>query len=131
MYARRRGSGRWVKPKLGFTAMIDVVFLLLVFFVLVVRAGDVLSRLDVTQSGGCSPAPVAHIRIDIDVESYTVRERPLDYASLSNALVQIGRYSPSQPVLVSCAPEAPHSRLVKALDLCSMAGLEDVSFLKQ
>lgn len=70
-----RGNGRQEDSKVPMAAMIDVVFLLLVFFVLTVRPVDVLAHLDASQAGGGSGAP--GLKVDVLEDGYRVNGRPV------------------------------------------------------
>lgn len=131
MKANGRG-GRFVEPKLQMAPMIDVVFLLLVFFLVVTQPLDVLSQLNVSRpqiTDGEKPLNV--LRIDVLPGGYLLRGKPLQLSEMDRVLGKLSGYSKSMSVIVSCAPDSPHDSLVQALNLCAKNGLRDLSLVSR
>ena len=121
--------------KLEMTPMIDVVFQLLIFFIVTLKPEDLLSRLNVSR-----PAPDKDANpeeqpelVNITVfdggpgRSYLWKGRPVTLKGLRRTLTSIAAYSPTTTVIVKCDSRSKHGDLVKLLDVCSEAGLENIS----
>ena len=114
--------------RLGMMPMIDVVFLLLIFFVLVIVPRDPLVGLGVSRHTAPEEKPMPTIlRIDVFSSGFRINQRWVNASGLEDMLDKIGRISSRLPVLVACQNESEHSRLILALDLCTKAGFERIS----
>jgi len=118
-------------PKLDMTPMIDVVFQLLIFFVVTLKQEDILSRLNVNR-----PAPDRSVPQDQQIETTTIiverqgfvfNGRPMRLGELERQLERVARFSKTGMVLVKCTKDAPHGLLVQALDLCAKHELTNIS----
>ena len=119
--------------KIDLAAMIDVVFLLLVFFVLAVKPVDVLAKLDVSRPAATPDDEIRLELLQIDVlpERYAVNGRMLDETALAESLARWGRHTPRSTVKIVCDSASTHSRLVKALDACEAAGLKNLALFSR
>jgi biopolymer transport protein ExbD len=128
-----------VKPEadeaeIPMTPMIDVVFQLLIYFVVTMKPVDVVAHLDVFRP---SPDPSAEqpeekpklIRITIFADGYTINDRQVSEADLTNLVKKLAGFDPNQTIMIMCTALSPHKRLVKVLDLCSEAGLKNLSVI--
>jgi biopolymer transport protein ExbD len=114
------------------TPMIDVVFQLLIYFLVTFTTPDVLAHLDISR-----PAPDASqteqrtppkmIRVNITAEGYSLNGRAVSKEELSRILNRLASFSTSQTVLITCAARSEHARLVDVLDICSGSGLNKLS----
>jgi biopolymer transport protein ExbD len=112
--------------------MIDVVFLLLVFFLVVTQPLDVLLHLDVSRprvEGGETPLTV--LRIEVLADGYMVNEKAMALSEMDQVLGKLSGYSTSMSVVVSCAPDSQHDGLVQALNLCAKNGLRNLSLVNR
>jgi len=115
-------SGRPTRRPLGLTPLIDVVFLLVIFFMLASRFGDEGKLvLDVVASASApSPVAVASRRIDIDARgAMRLQGEVIVAAELKRSLA----LHPERPVLVLPAGEAPLQSIVSALEIVQAAGV--------
>jgi len=103
------------------TPMIDVVFLLLIYFVMTLDPQPVFTHLPILAP---SPGPPGSISIQI-------HERRVDRVGLRTALERIAKArGESDPTLIVIAnPESRHDRLVEVLDSCSEFGLRNLSLM--
>lgn len=125
------------------TPMIDVVFLLLVFFVWTssFQAVEAIlpSRL-AAESGGNSAQPIEispeqdfdKIIIRVDwlggAVAWRMNDAPVASAEqLSASLVQIHGVQPQAPIIVHPASDAPLAFVIQAYDLARLAGFSKVS----
>ena len=126
----RRGAVQ--AGELNLTAMIDVAFQLLSFFIITVKPVDVMATLDVFRpSVRESPDrgksfPVIRISIAPD-GGFAINERATDRAGLDKMLTHLADLDKSQTVLLLCNPSSQHSDLVAVLDLCAKVGLTNLS----
>ncbi len=135
MRQRKRQISRDKQSELEMTPMIDVVFLLLIFFVVTIQPLDVIALLDVSRPSPDPDAPPPPERIDdmltisIYADAITLNERRYSRAGLERMLIRMARLSTTQTVLIKCAPDSSHRTLIEVLDLCAKAGLTNLSVL--
>jgi biopolymer transport protein ExbD len=118
--------------ELNLTAMIDVAFQLLSFFIITVRPVDVITQLDVFRPSADTmssqrqkPPPV--IKIMIFPEGFSINDRPVELQDLDRLLTKLAGLDKTQTILIMCASQSPHGRLVDVLDLCAKSGLINLS----
>ncbi len=123
------------EAKLDMTPMIDCVFQLLIFFLVSMKFEDVIAHLDVFRPSPDPNAPPPKEKIDEMVtvgvfsDGFTINERAMGLESLDRMLNKLAGYSKTQTILIKCAPDSPHERLVQLLDLCAKNKLENLSVL--
>ena len=109
--------------KLEMTPMIDVVFQLLIFFIVTLKQEDILAQLEVMR-----PAPdpsataenqVEPIKILIGRTGFVYRGRPVTESELNNSIERVARYNPNSTIMIQCTMDSTHRWLVKALDICA------------
>ena len=114
------------------TPMIDVVFQLIIFFVVTIRQEDIYSRLNANR-----PAPNAsasageeqdnQIKIDIGPGGLVFNGRGVSLKELDRNIKQLSATSKKSTVLVRCTMDSPHGFLVDALDTCNKYGMYNLS----
>ena len=124
-------------PQLDMTPMIDVVFELIIFFVVTIKQEDTLSRLNANR-----PAPAAKasssgesdttVTIEIgrghDANGVLVyNKREVRRSELDQYLREVARTSTKTPIIIRCTGDSPHKALIDALDICYRNGLFSVS----
>ena len=123
-------------PALDMTPMIDVVFELIIFFVVTIKQEDIFSKLNAIRpapsSGPSQGSDDTSIEIDVGagrtlngVILYKKREVKLD--ELDKNLKEIARTSTKTPVIIRCAEDSPHKALIDVLDVCYKYKLFSVS----
>jgi len=128
--SRRRGTD----PKLSMTPMIDVVFLLLVFFVVTIEPVDILAALSVARPQPDSnpappPDPGELITIEVHPTGYSVNRSWMGFAEIRTKLHHLGAISTRPGILVICYMDSTHSQLIRVLDLCAEVGFENLSVM--
>jgi len=111
------------------SAMIDVVFLLLVFFVIVVKPRDIIAGLEVCRPRGQDTPPVVKprlVRVTVHRDGYTLNGRNVSIERIDEYLARLAGYSTNTPITVTSTADAPHSGLVKVLDKCKKSHLWDL-----
>ena len=139
--ARERKKNKGETPALEMTPMIDVVFQLLIFFIVAIKQEDVLSRLNAARpmpnpNPPEDPIPPTFIDIEIGKRAILYMKRDLganlmlpnpDYTALDNGLEMQARLNKNATVTIRCLAESPHGALVKVLDLCAKHGLTNLN----
>jgi biopolymer transport protein ExbD len=133
---KKRNKGRRLtdasSPKPSMAAMIDVVFLLLVFFLVAVDPSNVLAKLDVSRPEISSGDDTkVTLRIGVAPDFYTVDGRKVSESALLRLLNKVEELRPDIAVVVTCDARSEHSRLITVLDTCQGAGLKDISLVSK
>jgi len=120
--------------ELNLTAMIDIAFQLLSFFVVTLKPVDVIANLDVSR-----PEPNAKSAQNKNVNIlsikiypngvYTLNDRVINKESLDLNLCQIGEMDKNTTVVIVCTADSTHGKLCEVLDLCTKAGLGNISLM--
>ena len=114
-------------PKLDMTPMIDVVFQLLIFFVLVLKQEDILSSLSVARPMPQPGSAVVTTTIIVEAQGFEFNGRMLSFNELDHQLKRVATFSKTAMILVKCTKDSQHGLLVQALDLCSKHDLTSIS----
>ena len=124
-------------PQLDMTPMIDVVFELIIFFVVTIKQEDLFTRLNANR-----PAPATNtsnsnesdttVTIEIgkgrDANGVLVyNKREVRRSDLDANLREVARTSKKTPIIIKCTEDSPHKALVDALDICYRNQLFSVS----
>jgi len=123
-------------PALDMTPMIDVVFELIIFFVVTIKSEDLFSRLNANRpapnNNGTPNESDTSITIQIGkgrdangVLAYNGRE--VKRSELDQNLREIARTSKKTPIIIRATEDSPHKALVDALDICYRNELFSVS----
>ena len=125
------------EPDISMTPMIDVVFQLLIFFIVTIKPIDIMAHLDVFRPSLDQKqedyTPPKMVKIIIFRDVYTIGltgsgdDKPVTLDKLEQLLASLAATSKTQTVSISCAPDSEHGRLVRVLDLCSKLGLQNLS----
>jgi len=123
-------------PALDMTPMIDVVFELIIFFVVTIKQEDVFSKLNANRpapsSGKSEDSSDTTVTIQIgrghDANGVLVyNNREVRRSELDQNLREVARTSKKTPIIIKCAEDSPHKALVDALDICYRNQLFSVS----
>ena len=134
------------------SAMIDVVFLLLIYFIVTQKPiiEETLLSCDLPAPGGAPPGKPPVIRsigvmrmwpnpsnnqdvITKDLNTYYFDNRawkldsPKAGNDLRRQLITMGKDDPKQTIIINCGPNAYHQKLVKILDACANANLKTLN----
>ena len=120
--ARQRRLNRFQAGELNLTAMIDVAFQLLAFFILTAHPVDVMANLNVGGTEG-----VSAIRVTVFPDGYTVNGTTMSLVTLAEKLGRIASIDKTQTILIQCTNESDHGQLVGFLDICAKLGLTNLS----
>jgi biopolymer transport protein ExbD len=130
--ARKRKKSEMNAGELNLTAMIDIAFQLLNFFIITAKPMDVLTNLGVFRPSPDAPPPKeakppALIRINIINGGLLLNDRQASLYMLADFLKQMAKLDKTQTVLIQCASDSRHGQLVEVLDLCNRFGLSNLS----
>ena len=120
-------------PKLNMTSLIDVVFLLLIFF-MVSTTFEKTSKLKIDlpeASAQATQQANKKIVIGIDVKGrYYINERQLvntQLKTLKQALIKTAGNDKDMPIVLRADAKTPHQAVVRAMDAASQVGLTRLS----
>ena len=127
---RKRKGGE--NPKLEMTPMIDVVFQLLIFFIVTLEQEDILSHLDISRPAPESDKPPEEqpedlLTILVYESGYVLKGKRVSLDELDRKLTRLSSFSKNISVIIKCTGGSRHSTLVKLLDRCAKAGLRNLS----
>lgn len=120
-----------------FTSMIDIVFLLLIFFILQpFKQPDfqMMAYLPKSDEQGSASStdmkPTINLRIDGSKNRpiFLVDDEPVKRKYLAARLIKVSGGDPSVPVTVAASPTIYFDHVLKVLDECAIAGMSNVSF---
>ena len=118
------------------SAMTDVVFLLLIFFIVTMSSYVEMTLLETNlpTSGSASSAQVdlqKSLKIDVTADgTYLVNGIPQSSEILNRLLRRYARLMPDAEFLLRCDPESKHSMLVNLLSTLAENNLKNVKLLK-
>jgi len=116
---------------LEMTPMIDIVFLLMIFFLVASKLDEDDRSLDVVLPQASAATPLTsrprEFVINIDRNgNYYAGARPVRLEELRDLLVQSAADNPTrQTVIVRADEETAHKHVVAAMDACVQAGIDD------
>ena len=131
MAKQKKSRNAGGEAKLEMTPMIDVVFQLLIFFIVTLKQEDILSQLEAMR-----PAPDTRssaqnaeepIKIQIDTNGLIYKGRPVSKEALAKSLASIARFNPKATIIINCLDASRHEHLIQALDACSKNGLNNLA----
>ena len=125
-------------PALDMTPMVDVVFELIIFFVVTIKQEDLYTRLNVNRpaAAGSSSSSSDDISVKIDIGRridgnaqgvILYNKREVSRHELDQNLREIAHTSTKTPIIVTCEDSSPHEALVDVLDICYKNKLYSVS----
>jgi biopolymer transport protein ExbD len=128
-FERKRKSSA---PTLAMTSMLDVIFLLLCFFVTVSVFSQWESEISIKlPSASTSDQPdrlPGEIIVNLTKEGrVTVNGRDLPLPELQKRLSRISEFYPGQPVIIRADKETRYESLVEVIDTCRAANVWNFS----
>ena len=124
-------------PALDMTPMIDVVFELIIFFVVTIKQEDLFTRLNANRPApatGKSDSNESDITVTIEIGKgrdangvLVYNKREMRRSEIDSNLRDIARTSTKTPIIVKCTEDSPHKALVDVLDICYRHKLFSVS----
>lgn len=118
--------------KLEMTPMIDVVFQLLIFFIVTLKQEDILGHLDISR-----PSPDPNVKPESQVQDlltimvykdgYVLQGKRVGLSELDRQLGYLAGLSSSVSVVIKCTGDSPHTLLMRLLDVCAKVKLTNIS----
>jgi len=128
----RNGNGSQIPIYFQVTAIVDILMVLLVFFLYNYAIGQDEGQLKITVPSAkhTDTTPVsAPVFINIQKNgSIVVNSRSLTESQLEDLLGELIRNNPQQNVLLRADKNVPYERILKVLDICEGAKVEGVGF---
>ncbi len=119
------------QPQLEMTPMIDVVFQLLIFFIVTIKQEDILSMLSAARPASDKTADPDKqpnvLNIEINKMGFVYRGTPVSKVLLERRLASIAEYDKKVSVVIRCTGDSPHRFLVQTLDVCHKLGLTNLA----
>jgi len=141
MAIRKRARNQGENPTLEMTPMIDVVFQLLIFFIVTMKQEDILARLHANR-----PAPTTDqsqvdptfefIDIEISKQAVLFMKNTLaanlmvanpNFDVLDKGLAQQARFNKDATVTIRCTLDSNHGVLMHILDLLAKHGFKKLN----
>ena len=119
-------------PKLEMTPMIDVVFQLLIFFVVTLKQEDIMSQLSAARPAPDKKAdkdttPPKTIDVLVAPQGFIFNGRLVRLEELNRNIERLAGYSKTAMVLIKCTSDSPHAMLIQVLDVCNRHGMTNLS----
>ena len=133
MLKRKRKRELSSQDSTPISAMIDIVFLLLIYFILTQKPIIEDTRLNFSparrgKSAAQSSAisDFAFLEINENTETYLFNGQAISREQLPTYLNHIGKNNKETQLIIFCADNVKHADLVKALDLCRLSSLSNI-----
>ncbi len=132
----RKSRNKGDAAKLEMTPMIDVVFQLLIFFIVTLKETDILSHMNVSRPAPDSTAtPESQVddllTVEIGRQGWVLNGRPyigeVGLKALDKQLTRIASFSKNTSVIIKCTGDSPHSALIRVLNILSREGMANIS----
>lgn len=130
--ARVRKKAEIHAGELNLTAMIDVAFQLLSFFVITIHPVDVITQLKVntpspeSKPSDSKPPNIVKIKVLQD-GSFNILGATVGKDELDRTLKRLADNDISSTVLIQCTPHSSHGKLIDVLDSCANNKLINLS----
>jgi biopolymer transport protein ExbD len=120
-------------PAVQLIPMIDILFVLLAFFMAMFLHFNFESALDISvpaASSAATPAGVAQeIIINISRDGLiVVGQKQMELGQLGDLLRRASQLTPRQAVIVRADQKTYHERVIQVLDVCAKANIWNISF---
>jgi biopolymer transport protein ExbD len=120
-------------PEVQFTSLIDVVFLLLCFFITTSVFSQWEYEVDIVlptaQSGKMPDRLPGEVIINLSREGRIVlNQRELTPLQLKERLTRLSDYFPGQPVVLRADRQTAYENVLGVIDLCRQADIWNISF---
>jgi len=129
------GSGSDGEFGLQIAPMLDVLFVLLLFFMVCGGAQKHEASISTQLPGNGTADAKIPIRISIDIDGQvSCQSAPVDGTTgddlpeLTGRLQTVMQSNPAQPVIITPSPSTKHQRVVDVLNACAAAGVKNLAF---
>lgn len=116
------------------TPMIDVVFQLLIYFVITFKNPDIFSRVQINRpapdpNNPNPDQPIENVKIGIYDGHFTLDGRQMSRDQLIQRCELLAENDPEQLIIVLATAESKHKYLVQALEVLQVADLKNISII--
>lgn len=134
--ARRRRQAHYEAGELNMTAMIDIAFQLLSFFLVTLRPVDVFTHLDIFRPAPDSQAKPIYedsklltviVYKDGVKDGFVLQGCKVTFDELDRQLEKMAKISQDASLIIKCTGESTHNALVRVLDSCTRYKLKKLS----
>jgi len=119
--------------ELNMTAMCDVVFQLLIYLILTAKPPIVFANLDVNRPqadpNAINQKIQGMVEISVFQDAYVVQGKRTTTEGLKKACADLANIDKNQTVMIKCAWDSPHEKLIELLDICNMNKLSNLSVM--
>lgn len=121
------------EPQFQLAPMIDIIFLLLIFFVATYTVAQEERTLDINLPAAQAAEEKARVLEDIVVNlnrdgKVTLNRRPYTLKNLRGRLRQLAQFTDKAGVIIRADGACEHRYVVKVMDMCADLGIRRVSF---
>ncbi len=134
---RRRKRRIFMEAEMPLAAMIDIVFLLLIYFIFTQKPiveNTLFGVTFPTQNGKSSSRNIPSTILCVEIRNGTVVEgnfllngQPYDFSKLKEILRETVSHDPQTLIMVKCDLKSKHSDLISFLDFCHSARINKIS----
>ena len=122
-----------VHPGIQLAPLVDVLLLLLIFFLLTFNAAKNENELDVKVPKASAakerPAPIGDVVVNVKVDgNVVVNRRTLNTDELTELLKGLVQLNPDQAVVIRGDETGAYRNIVNILNICTQAGVTNVAF---
>ncbi len=120
-------------PGFQMAPMIDILFLLLIFFMAAAIYAQWETRIDVTvptaKSGERAARRAGEIIVNINTEGLIyVNDVQMPLPRLESLLAQVAAEFRDQPIIIRADAKTPHENVMQVLDICRQVDIWNVAF---
>jgi biopolymer transport protein ExbD len=128
-----RGRATLQHPGIQLAPLVDVLLLLLIFFLLTWNAARNENELDVKVPKASAAkeknAPIGDVVVNVKTDgNVVVNRRTLSATELSELLKSLVQLSPEQAVVIRGDEAGAYKNIVNVLNICTEAGVTNVAF---
>jgi biopolymer transport protein ExbD len=128
-----RGRATLQHPGIQLAPLVDVLLLLLIFFLLTWNAARNENELDVkvpkASAAKEKSAPIGDVVVNVKTDgNVVVNRRTLSATELSELLKSLVQLSPEQAVVIRGDEAGAYKNIVNVLNICTEAGVTNVAF---
>jgi biopolymer transport protein ExbD len=122
-----------VHPGIQLAPLVDVLLLLLIFFLMTWNAARNENELDVKVPKAAAakerPAPIGDVVVNVKADgNVIVNRRTLSGPELSELLKNLVQLNPEQAVVIRGDESGAYKNIIGILNLCTEAGITNVAF---
>lgn len=128
-----RGHAQFHHPGIQLAPLVDVLLLLLIFFLLTWNAARNENELDVkvpkASAAKEKSAPLGDVIVNVKADgTVTVNKQIKTLAELQEQLKELVKYVPEQAVIIRADESGAYKNVISVLNVCTEAGITNIGF---